>query len=158
MTRHLINLWRDSRGNSFIEMGLMLPILASLLIGAVDISRAVSDKLAIEQAAQRTIELLQRSEFQYADRSTYQSEAATAAGVATGNVTVDAWLQCNGTVQTPMDSSHYDGSCTTGQITARYVSVSIQKNFTPMFGTRFFPGANADGTFTLKSKAGVRVQ
>ena len=41
---------------------------------------------------------------------------------------------------------------------ARYVTVSVQKNFTPLFGTRFFPGANSDGTFTLRSTAGVRIQ
>lgn len=162
MIGHFLKLVRDEKGHSFLELGFVLPILASLLIGAVDISRAVSEKLAIEQAAQRTIELLQIKEFQFDattdNRTIYQAEAAAAAGVATSAVTVNAWLQCNGTIQTPMDQSHYNGSCTTGQVMARYVSVEIQKNFQPMFGTKYFPGANTNGTYTLRAKAGVRVQ
>ena len=159
MMRNLTNLCRDEKGHSFLELGFALPIMASLLIGAVDISRGVSEKLAIEQAAQRTIEKLQVQDFQWSDRSTYQTEAATAAGVATSAVTVNAWLQCNGTIQTPMDQSHYDGSCANStDVMARYVSVEIQKTFRPMFGTRYFPGANSNGTFTLRAKAGVRVQ
>jgi Flp pilus assembly protein TadG len=159
MIRHLRELCRDTRGHSFLELGFALPIMASLLIGAVDISRGVSEKLATEQAAQRTIELLQLKDFVYTDRATYQAEAAAAAGVASSAVTVNAWLQCNGTIQTPMDQAHYDGTCSnSSDIMARYVTVEIQKTFTPMFGTKYFPGANVNGTFTLKAKAGVRVQ
>jgi|KBSSwiStaDraftv2_1062776.scaffolds.fasta_scaffold66846_2 Flp pilus assembly protein TadG len=162
MTRHLFKLCRDEAGNSFIELGLALPLMTAMLLGAVDISRAVSAKLAVEQAAQRTIEKLQVTDFNFDathdDRTTYQSEAATAAGVATTAVAVNAWLQCNTTVQTPMDQSHFNGTCADGTVTSRYVSVQISKNITPMFRTRFFPGANADGTVTLGSKAVVRVQ
>lgn len=158
MNRLVRNLCQDERGHSFLELGFALPIFASLLIGTIDISRAVSERLKLEQAAQRTIELLQRSEFQYTDISTYRSEAATAAGVATSAVTVTAWLQCNGTKQTPMDQTHYDGSCNSTDVTARYLNIQIQKDFTPLFGTKYFPGANSNGTFTLVANAGVRVQ
>jgi Flp pilus assembly protein TadG len=158
MMRKLFNLCRDERGHSFLELGFALPIFAALLIGTVDISRAVSERLKLEQAAQRTVELLQRSDFQYTDRSIYQAEAASAAGVATSAVTVDAWLQCNGTKQTPTDQTHYDGACGSTEVTARYVNIQIQKDFTPLFGTKYFPGANANGTFTLIANAGVRVQ
>lgn len=162
MTRTLANLCRDDRGHSFLELGFALPIFASLLIGTIDISRAVSERLKLEQAAQRTIEMLQRTDFNFDsthdDRTTYQSEAATAAGVATSAVTVDAWLQCDTTKQTPMDQSHYNGTCNSGQVMSRYVNITIQKNFTPLFGTKYFPGANPDGTFTLIASAGVRVQ
>jgi Flp pilus assembly protein TadG len=162
MKRLVANLCHDERGHSFLELGFALPIFATLLIGTVDISRAVSERLKLEQAAQRSIEKLQIVDFKFDssndDRTIYQSEAATAAGVATSAVTVNAWLQCNGTVQTPMDQSHYNGNCNTGEVMSRYVTVRIQKDFTPLFGTKYFPGANADGTFTLVGTAGVRVQ
>ena len=45
-----------------------------------------------------------------------------------------------------------------GQADARYINVKIQKKFVPSFGTKYFPGANSDGTFTLKSDAGIRTQ
>jgi hypothetical protein len=53
----------------------------------------------------------------------------------------------------------YDtGSCSTGQSYARYVQVSVQNTFTPVFGTGLFPNANADGTVDVAGKATVRVQ
>lgn len=162
MMRGIAHLCRDERGHSFLELGFALPIFATLLIGTIDISRAVSERLKLEQAAQRTIEKLQIRDFNFDsttdDRTIYQNEAATAAGVATSAVTVNAWLQCNTTIQTPMDQSHYNGTCNSGEIMSRYVTVQIQKSFTPLFGTKYFPGANANGTFTLTARAGVRVQ
>jgi hypothetical protein len=68
-------------------------------------------------------------------------------------VTVDFWLECNGT-----RTATYETNCAANQTYARYVTVSIDKAFTPMFGTRFFPGANANGTFTLTGEAGLRTQ
>lgn len=153
MIRSVHSIWLDSRGNSLIELALAAPLLTALLVGTVDISRAVSSKLQIEQAAQRSIELVQRSNFQDSDKTTIQSDAASAAGVPTSNVTVDDWLECDGARQ-----SSFDGACTDTQISAKYVQVTIQKSFTPMFGTQFFPGANSNGSVTLVSTAGIRAQ
>jgi len=82
MIRHIKNLARDERGASLIEMGLMLPILASLLIGMVDISRAYSAKLQLEQSAYRAIEKVQQYQTTQSTYSTLRSEAATAARAA----------------------------------------------------------------------------
>jgi Flp pilus assembly protein TadG len=153
MTRPLRTLARDERGASVIEMALLMPVLASMLIGMVDISRAYSAKLQLEQAAQRAIEKVQQYQTTRSTFATLQDEGATAAGVATSAVTVDYWLECDGARQTD-----YDGVCPSGQAYTRYITVSIQKMFTPMFGSRFFPNANSDGTYTLTGKAGLRTQ
>jgi Flp pilus assembly protein TadG len=148
------SVWRDQRGNSFIEMGLVLPVVVALLVGSVDIARAVSAKLQLEQAAQRAIELAQRSNYATTMNSTLQSEATSAAGTGS-TATVSAWGECN------HSSTHIDyntGTCSTGQSSARYVSVTVQKPFTPLFGARFFPGANANGTVTVGGYAVVRTQ
>lgn len=150
MTRSLI---RCDRGNSFIEMALAAPLLAALLIGMVDISRGVSAKLQVVQAAQRTVELVQRSGFDDDDIPELETEAEAAAG-AGSNATVTAWLEC-GTSTTRLD---YDGSCTAGEPYSRHMDVTVTATFTPLFGTRYFPGANADGTVTVEGLAGVRVQ
>ena len=52
-------LARDDRGASIVELALVVPIMGSLLIGMVDLSRAYSHKLKLEQAAQRAIEKVQ---------------------------------------------------------------------------------------------------
>ena len=52
----------------------------------------------------------------------------------------------------------YTRVCASGQTYARYITVTIQKMFTPMFGSRYFPRANANGTYTLTGQAGLRTQ
>jgi Flp pilus assembly protein TadG len=158
MIERIKSLALDERGNSFVEMAFIVPILATLLAGMVDISRAVSTDLQLEQATQHTIERIQAIGTQYktTNNSTYQADAAAAAGVNTGDVTVTSWLECN---NDGVKLNYDTGTCSSGTAPyARYVTVSAQKNFTPIFGTRFFPGANSDGTFTLHSTAGVRIQ
>ncbi len=147
------SLAKCERGNSFIEMAFAAPLLVSLMIGMVDISRAVSLKLQVVQVAQRTIERVQRNGFQPTDATALELEAETAAG-AGADATVSAWLEC-GTSTTKFD---YTSSCSSGEAYARIVGISISRDFTPMFGTRYFPGANADGTFTFDGTAGVRIQ
>ncbi|MBA3511418.1 TadE family protein [Sphingomonas sp.] len=153
MIRFVRSLARDERGASIIEMAMVTPVLATLLVGMVDISRAYSAKLQLEQAAQRSIEKVQQYRTTTSTYSTLRAEAATAAGVNATDVTVDYWLECNG-----VRSSNYETNCASGQNYARYISVSINKKFSPMFGTRFFPGANADGTYTINAEAGLRTQ
>ena len=153
MMHKLSTLARDESGASIIEMALVAPFLAALVIGMVDISRGYNQTLFLEQAAQRSIEKVMQAKKQTSLYQTLKTEAATAAGVAESAVTVDWWLECAGVRQAGYD----DAVCPTGVPYARYVTVVIQKTYTPMFSTRF-AGANSDGTFTLKGKAGIRVQ
>ena len=159
MIRHLTTLARDERGASIIEMAMAMPVLGSLLIGMVDISRAYSAKLQLEQAASRAIEKVQQYQASESTYTTLQTEAGSAAraagftNVADSDVVIDYWLECNGTRATD-----YDTTCSSGQTYARWVTVDIPATFTPMFSSRHWPGANTDGSFTLHGKAGLRTQ
>ncbi|HYC95864.1 MAG TPA: TadE/TadG family type IV pilus assembly protein [Sphingomicrobium sp.] len=152
MIRRLITC---DRGNSFIEMALALPIIIGLLMGMVDISRGVSTKLKLAQAAQRTVENVQRSGFTYstAAMTALETEAETVAGTGS-DATVTAWLEC-GSSTTKLT---YTNGCSGTEPYSRHMNIRITKPFTPIFGTQYFPGANADGTFTVTATAGVRVQ
>lgn len=151
----LRSILRDQRGNSFIEMAFAAPLLATLLIGTVDISRAVAAKVDVEQAAQRTLEKVQaQADFKTDDIDALVTEAEETAGDGS-TAAVDAWLECNN------DGNHLDydtGSCDPTATYARYVQVTVTGSYTPMFGTRFFPGARGDGTVAVDGKALVRVQ
>jgi hypothetical protein len=81
-----------------------------------------------------------------------KAEAASTAGVSDTAVTVDFWLECNGTKQ-----ADYNTTCPDGQVYRRYLTVQISKSFNPMFSMRWL-GANSDGTFTVIGKTGVRTQ
>ena len=159
MTRHIRSLARDESGASLIEMAMAMPVLASLLIGMVDISRAYSAKLQLEQAAYRAIEKVQQYNTTSSTYNTLKSEAAAAAtaagftGVTDDSVVIDFWLECNGT-----RAADYNSVCPGNQTYARWVTVDISGTFTPMFASRRWPGANSNGTFTLHGKAGLRTQ
>jgi Flp pilus assembly protein TadG len=158
MIRLVRTLAADERGASIIELALVAPVFASLLIGMVDISRAYSSKLQLEQAAQRAIEKVQQYQTTSSTYDTLRTEAATAAGITatTSNPTVRYWLQCDSNAR--LYGSASETNCTGTQTYQRYVEVTVTKPFTPMFGTRFFPRANSDGTYTLSATAALRTQ
>ena len=145
-------LRRDHRGTAVMELALVAPIFATMLIGMVDIGRGYSMKLLLEQAAQRSIEKVMNGQADRGSAAALKTEAATVAAVAESAVTVDFWLECDSARQ-----SNYDSTCSTGAVSRRYLTVQITKIFTPMFATKWL-GANSDGTFTVIGKTGVRTQ
>ena len=82
MTRNRKPLAQDESGASIIEMALLLPFLASMVVGVADISRAYSAKLKLEQAAYRSIEKVQQYRDTSSTFSTISAEATTAAVAA----------------------------------------------------------------------------
>lgn len=159
MIRRLRSLFRDCSGTSLIEMALLAPVFASFLVGMVDLSRAYSFKLGLQQVVQRSVEKVQQYQESTSTFSTMQNEVVTAGHAAgypditAADVTLDFWLECDGVRQ-----ADYESSCSAGQNYARYVSVAVQSRFTPLFQSSYFPGANADGTYTINSEAGMRTQ
>ena len=156
MIRLPFNLKRDDRGAALVELALAAPFFAALLIGIVDMSRAYSMKYKLEQAAQRAIEKIEQQhtvETTYTSYATEASTAATAAGYTGSSVAVDYWLECNGTRQADTTTP-----CTTGQTYARYVTVTVSNTYTPLFPSRGWPGANAQGNIPVSGYAGIRIQ
>lgn len=156
----ILQLARDERGTSIIELALVLPLLATLVVGIIDISNGFSARLQLEQAAQRSIEKAVNGEKETAFFQTLRNEAMIAAGVTADAVTVEYWLECNGVSQNTspetMDED-YGKKCEDNVPYSRYVNVRIEKIYAPTFQAMMI-GNNADGTFTLVGEAGVRVQ
>jgi len=164
MTNKLLNLARDERGTSIIELALLAPLLATLVIGMSDISMAYSQKLQLEQAAQRSIEKAMQG--MQGDESTDIFEGLTAEAAATAGVEEDAvevryWLECNGVSMNTNPSTmaaDYNQVCTgNNPVYSRHLNVAIEKVYTPTFQIQWL-GSNTDGTFTLVGEAGLRVQ
>jgi len=156
MIRLPTRLARDDRAAAIVELALIMPFFAAMVVGVADITRAYSAKLKLEQAAYRSIEKVQQYRDTTSTYSTISAEAtaaATAAGFTSPTVTIDYWLECNGTRQT-----NYNTACTGGQTENRWIQVDIAGKFTPMFATSRWPGSNADGTYTLHGKAGLRTK
>jgi Flp pilus assembly pilin Flp len=158
--KRLSHLIRDERGTSVIELALLAPILASLVVGMSDLSRAYSAKLQLEQAAQRSIEKAMNGKKETTLYVALEDEAVLAAGVDEADVEVRFWLECDGVSQNTSSATmeeDYEIVCADGATIARYVNVRIEKAYSPMFDVKW-AGSNPDGSFTLVGEAGIRVQ
>jgi Flp pilus assembly protein TadG len=129
MRLRLPTLARDERGTSLIEFGFLAPFLAMLAMGIIDLSRGLAERFAIQQAVNRSLELVQArpavggATATDADYSFALEEAEEAAG-AGATVTMTRWLECNG-----VEQADVTGTCADGQDTARYLRLRIVKNF-----------------------------
>ena len=155
MIRLRSHLAGDESGASVIELALAAPLLATFLIGMVDLSRAYSTKLHVEQAAQRTIEMVQRNGFSAGQESTLQAEAQAAAGTGS-TATVTSSLECtSGSVTT---TKSFTSGCADGETFARYVRVNITKGYTPFFRFKWDMRTSSGSSWTVNGSAGIRIQ
>jgi Flp pilus assembly pilin Flp len=148
MPRFLRRFARSERGAATIELALISPVLATLLIGVVDVTTAFNRKLELEQAIQRSIERIMQTTTDLPVEDNIKQEAADAAGIDADSVIVDYTLTCNG-VDTP-----YDNDCADGEAEVRYIDVSASTTFEPMFPLARL-GMTADH-FTINAQAGIR--
>ena len=149
--RRIRALASDVRGTSLVEFAAAAPVFALLVVGIGDISRGFSERLALQQAANRTLELAHLGtrdpNFDY-----LVPEAATAAGVPQSQVSLVSWLECNGTRKA------FDATCADEEEIARYITLRINSTFRPSFGSIAYPGALPDGRVPLVAEASLRVQ
>lgn len=151
------SIGRDVQAVAIIELALAAPLLMLLFVGMVDLSVLVSEKLDLEQAAQRTTDYALAKRPTNANGSYLATEAAASAGVPLQNVTVQLFLECNGVRQ-----ASFDTPCVAGQIQARFASVEIRRqvqlvfNWTNMAG--FFGSSAQAGEVLIAGDSVVRFQ
>ena len=150
MMRKLASLQRDERGAAIIELAIIAPVLALLTVGVVDMANGFGRKMKLEQAAQRAIEKVMNTTGETTVEATIIQEAATQAEVTIDKVQVTYRLECNGSVSTATE-------CQPNETESKWISVSVEDKYTPLFPLHF-KGINSDGTYHIRSEAGVRVE
>jgi Flp pilus assembly protein TadG len=148
-------VFADRNGTSAIEFALVAPFLAFSTVGMSDLSLGLARKYKIEQATYRTLEMVSVGTIQ-SDYAYVAPEAAAAAGEPAENVSVDNWLECDGTKQ-----ADFSGTCTSTQQVARFVKVTVVSDYEPFFnygplGAMF--GGNEDGVVRLTARSTIRIQ
>jgi Flp pilus assembly protein TadG len=147
---YIRRLLADRRGMSMIETAVVIPALAMMLAGVSDVAMGYSAKLKIQQAANRTVEMATAAGTNGPAFALLQSEAATAAAVPSGQVTVDKWLECASVRQ-----GAFDGACASGQQVARYVSITIDGSYRPKFPLMQYLSGTS---MALRGYSAVRLQ
>lgn len=149
--RMLKTLLANDRGSATIELAIIAPVLATMVIGMIDLSMAYSHKLELEQAAQRALEKVKLTTTVQTVDATLRTEAATAAGVGEDQVTVRYVLECNGV---PVDD--YAADCVAGETETRYLEIEIQDTYDPVIDPDVIGLPNTDGKFPMTVTTGVR--
>ena len=150
MPRFLKPLPRDERGVSAVEFAFLAPILSVLIVGMIDFSSAISQRFTLQQAVNRSLEMIQANRAPVGaaggspNYSFLKQEVATAASIPLANVTMNQWLECNGTKQ-----GSFTGTCADNADTARYLELKATKEFR---GKMYLK------SFTLAATSAVRVQ
>lgn len=160
-------LARDERGTSLVELALFMPIIGTLLLGMVDLGEGLSARHDLQQAANRTMELVMARTVTAAPGATdvsyefLRQEAATAAGVPLANVVLTRWRECNGTVQATYNAVCPPDSSGVAQEVARYLRIQITSGYRPRFELGPF-AMNAsrlpDGRIRMVAQAAIRIQ
>jgi Flp pilus assembly protein TadG len=155
----LLKLVRHEKGQAIMEAAIVLPFLFAMVAGVVDVSRAYAQKVKIQQAAARSMELATATatSFDPANPASFtpplKADAAQAAGVPTAQVATDNWLECAGVRQ-----ANTSVVCGTGQFSATYVSVNVSGSYRPIFALALkYLRVSSDGTVPLTGYAEVRI-
>ena len=164
----------DSRGSVTVELALLAPILATVVIGVIDVSLAYGQKLELEQGAQRAIEKIMQTTGDTTVADTLRQEvkcqvngvdsggACKTDPIGDGDVTVGYRLEClddggNRTEQEADTAVDFDALvCGSDEREVRYVSVTVTDTYVPMFPISW--GTGGDGDYDLTATAGVRTQ
>lgn len=171
--RHLL---ADCGGTAVIELALIAPVLALVVVGIVDISNGFSRKLALEQGTQRAVEKILQTTDDDTVEGTLKAETVCQVNgmnndgscktypISASNVTVTYRLECRNntsqatTTQTNPDPAAFDLlTCPATDQQLRYIEVAATDKYTPMFSTHF-AAVDADGTYHLSATAGMRTQ
>jgi Flp pilus assembly protein TadG len=167
--RNLFTQLRDERGAAIIELALVAPVLALMTIGVVDMSNAFSRKLALEQGAHRAIEKIMQTTGTTTAEATIKSEAvcqvngtntdgscktiAQGGHIDANDVVVAYRLECDNVKVTDFDSE-----CPGTQRESRYIQVTVNDAYEPMFPV-IFSGAEMVGgkkVYKVQAIAGMR--
>ena len=116
----------DQRGVSTVELAIFLPLLATLIIGGIDLGQGLSRHFTLQQAVDRSLEMVQGRQSSatatgsLVDYSFIRTEAAEAAQVPIGKVTLRKWLECD-----EVERTEYETICEDGVESARYLELRI---------------------------------
>ncbi len=134
----------EERAQALVELGLTLPVLAVLLLGAVEFARAAYTGIEVSNAAKAAAQYGAQNSTTAADTTGMQTAATNEApDISLGTTTVSTSYICS------------DGSSTTGTpptcssaTVETILTVNTQATFTPLI---HIPGLG--GAFTLHGQA-----
>jgi Flp pilus assembly protein TadG len=147
--RSVTMAWRDSRGVAAIELALIAPILALLLICTADLGLGIYRKMQVQNAAQAGAQLAALKGF---DANAISNAVASATSLAVAASPAPSQF-CGCATTTAVNTAVCNTPCAGGGIAGNYVKVSAQSNYTTLL---IYPLLPRSFTFTVQST--VKIQ
>ncbi len=143
------SLLRDRAGTAAVEMGLLAPVFAAMIIPVVDLGMGFYTQMRVQEAAAAGAEyaLLNASAFNQANTQTAAQNATTLSVTANA---AQEFACASGTTLTVEGSQV---TCPDGTTAGTYVTVSTSANYTMLLN---YPGLS--NPLTLTGSSTVRIQ
>lgn len=156
-------LHRDHSGTAIVELALAAPILAVLIMGAIDVGGAFSRRLAIEQGAQRAVEKVMQTTELANVQKTIADEVSAQANVSPAQVTVTFPRYCDDKKMPDVDRDKDTGlaegdPCDPGETEMHYILVDVVDEYEPVFASLGMGKKLPNGNYRLQAKAGMRTR
>ena len=121
-------LAKNERGSVAIETAFILPILATMVLGGLEVSNIVSRQAelqtAVAEAAQVT---LARSPDEASERATLEQIIEASTGLAADKVKMDLKYRCDTTATLIDDPT----TCGTSAVVSEFVIITMEDTYTP---------------------------
>jgi Flp pilus assembly pilin Flp len=176
MCRLIQRLHRSEDGTATIELAVVVTVLATMLIGVVDITTAFNRKMELEQALQRSLEKIMNTTTFTTPTQTIKEEVALAVrGIEEEEISVDYLLECDNVIQeqsgspeptAPANTSEAavpeaeepdaSAGCDPSEVQRRYITATVTDQFEPFFPLHKL--GIAGSAFTISARAGMRVE
>lgn len=126
MKAPFLRLIRDERGTSMIELAIVAPVLAGLMLGMVDVSLLVQRRLEMQEATAQLANIAASTPPTALTLDGLRTAGARLANVSEDQITLGLGIRCNnGPIQAP------DTVCELGQQSSNMLTIQLQDQFGP---------------------------
>lgn len=148
-------LWRNCEGTSAIELALILPVIAAMIVPLTDLGMGAYAKMQVQNAAQAGAEYAAKnasSGFNATNISTAVTNATGMGGISANPAPSESCACVSGTTITDTTAPPCSTGCASGS-EGIFVTVNAQATYTTLFP---YPGIASP--LTLNATSVVRVQ
>jgi Flp pilus assembly pilin Flp len=124
MTTLFPHVIRDDRGTSMIELAIVAPMLAGLMLGMVDVSLLVQRRLELQEATAQLANIAAATAPNSLTLAGLRTAGAHLAHVPEDQVTLALGIRCNNGPIQPLGSG-----CDAGQQRSNMLTIRIQDQF-----------------------------
>ncbi len=130
---------KSRRGNMTVELALLAPVMALMLVGAIDFGSFIFGKMQLQNASRAGAQYAIQAAGNVNDTASITAAVQAATDLDAGtSIKPVAFCGCaDGSESTPDSNLGCTGSCAGGEFPALSIRVTVANTFTPLFN---YPG------------------